>query len=116
MTWYGWNDITVSNIHLYSGEFLEIGVDVGYLSPFTGTWFSACDPRLYYLGPEMGTGSVKAPVKVFAYTLDRQIVVVNSDSPVKVYTITGQEVENRNLAQGIYLVRVDGHTLKVAVK
>ncbi|MGI5833054.1 MAG: hypothetical protein ACOX59_00300 [Bacteroidales bacterium] len=116
VTWYGWNDITVSNIHLYSGEFLEIGVDVGYLSPFTGTWFSACDPRLYYLGPEMGTGSVKAPVKVFAYTLDRQIVVVNSDSPVKVYTITGQEVENRNLAQGIYLVRVDGHTLKVAVK
>jgi hypothetical protein len=116
VTWYGWNDITVQLIHVYDGETLEIGVDVGYLSPFTGTWFSACDPRLYYLGPALGTGSVNAPVKVFAYTLDRQIVVVNSNSPVKVYTITGQEVENRNLVQGIYLVRVDGQTLKIAVK
>jgi hypothetical protein len=116
VTWYGWNDVTVPLIHLYDGEDLHIGVDVGYLSPFTGTWFSACDPRLYYLGPAMGTGSVKAPVKVFAYTLDRQIMVVNSNSPVKVYTITGQEVENRNLVQGIYLVRVDGQTLKIAVK
>ncbi len=116
VTWYGWNDITVQLIHVYDGDKLEIGVDVGYLGTFTGTWFSACDPRLYYLGPVLGTGSVKAPVKVFAYTLDRQIVVVNSNSPVKVYTITGQEIENRNLVQGIYLVRVEGHTLKVAVK
>ncbi len=116
VTWYGWNDVTVQLIHVYDGDKLEIGVDVGYLGTFTGTWFSACDPRLYYLGPALGTGSVKAPVKVFAYTLDRQIVVVNSNSPVKVYTITGQEIENRNLVQGIYLVRVEGQTLKVAVK
>lgn len=48
---------------------------------------------------------------------NKQIVVVGTDAPVKVFTITGVEVNaKRTLIPGIYIVKVAGKTVKVNVR
>ena len=42
-------------------------------------------------------------------------ILVNGEAPAFVYTISGQKIANQNLKFGMYLVNVDGETVKVVM-
>jgi hypothetical protein len=62
-----------------------------------------------------GLNDISDGIRVSA--ANKQIVVIGTDAPVKVFTVTGVEVNaKRVLASGIYIVKVAGKTVKVNVR
>ena len=123
---FGWNKIILDNIVVTDHE-MTIGVttnqEVSGVA-FEGKWFSADEFRLFYVSEgdnvdfdfdtKVEEGLTQAPIKV---VVEGGRLVVDTTEAYDVYSSTGQQMNpNAILSSGIYIVRVGGQTVKVAVK
>ena len=60
-----------------------------------------------------GTLAVDAVSNATAVTVVNAQILVNGEAPAFVYTISGKKIANQNLRTGVYLVNVEGETVKV---
>lgn len=121
----GWNWIAIDNINVGANE-LVLGVTTQ--KAFThitwgGTWFSATDFKLFYMGAaytpvdHVGIDEVATDSEQLTVYAENGYIVVPGVEKFDVLTLGGMAVDAKSkLPAGLYIVKVGAKVTKIAVK
>lgn len=122
---FGWNWITIDNINVGANE-LILGVTTKKTfthATWGGTWFSASDFKLFYMGAaytpvdHVGIDEVAADGEQLAVYAENGYIVVPGAEKFDVLTLGGMAVDSKSkLPAGLYIVKVGAKVTKIAVK
>ncbi|MBP8778014.1 MAG: hypothetical protein KBH23_08540, partial [Bacteroidaceae bacterium] len=122
---FGWNWITIDNINVGANE-LILGVTTKKTfthATWGGTWFSASDFKLFYMGAtytpvdHVGIDEVTTDSEQLIVYAENGYIVVPGAEKFDVLTLGGMAVDAKSkLPAGLYIVKVGAKVTKIAVK
>ncbi len=107
-----WTFVDCENIDInqFAGEKIQVGLSYKSEVDACGTWEVK---KMYIDGSTVGVKGISAERP---FTVRVVNGCIEAPAGAEVYTLSGMKSGKENLQKGIYLVRYEGQTLKVAVK